>query len=222
MCIEKYLVQKIKTVTFSQNLHIDTEGRTDVRATDHFAPRSDRKIMEFEEICRENYARIYNYILAKTGKKETAEDITQDVFLIALRKGDAFLHHEKPVAFLYVTARNLVLEYYKKTKEAPMKAELLEEANILSYEKSTFGRDTFEELCRLHSAAIDEDEYRKQVLQKLKPKELDLYRKYYIDKKPMKIIAREYQTSETALRMKYVRIRKKVQRIADSLRLDDF
>ena len=72
--------------------------------------------MEFEEICRENYARIYNYILAKTGKKEAAEDIAQDVFLIALRKGDAFLHHEKPVAFLYVTARNLILEYYKKTK----------------------------------------------------------------------------------------------------------
>lgn len=30
--------------------------------------------MEFEEICRENYARIYNYILAKTGEKETAEN----------------------------------------------------------------------------------------------------------------------------------------------------
>ena len=30
--------------------------------------------MSFEKICRGNYARIYNYILAKTGKKEAAED----------------------------------------------------------------------------------------------------------------------------------------------------
>lgn len=30
--------------------------------------------MQFEEICRENYARIYNYILAKTGEKEAAEE----------------------------------------------------------------------------------------------------------------------------------------------------
>ena len=178
--------------------------------------------MEFEEICRENYARIYNYILAKTGKKEAAEAIAQDVFLIALRKGDAFLHHEKPVAFLYVTARNLILEYYKKTKETPMKAELLVEAGRLSYEKSAFGKDAFEELCRLHSAAVNEEDYRIQILRKLKPKERDLYQKYYLDKKLMKTIAQEFHMSETAMRMKYVRLRRKVQRIAAGLKLDEF
>lgn len=178
--------------------------------------------MQFEEICRENYARIYNYILAKTGKNETAEDITQDVFLIAFRKGNSFLHHENPTAFLYVTARNLVLEYYKKAKEVPVKSEILEGTNPVSFERNAFGRDAFEELCQLRSAAVDEEYYRGQVLQKLKPKECDLYRKYYIDKKPMKIIAREFRISETALRMKYMRIRKKVLKIAASLKLDEF
>ena len=149
--------------------------------------------MEFEEICRENYARIYNYILAKTGKKEAAEDIAQDVFLIALRKGDAFLHHEKLV-----------------------------EAGRLSYEKSAFGKDAFEELCRLHSAAVNEEDYRIQILRKLKPKERDLYQKYYLDKKLMKTIAQEFHMSETAMRMKYVRLRRKVQRIAAGLKLDEF
>ncbi len=173
--------------------------------------------MRFEEICRENYARIYNYILAKTANRETAEDITQDVFLIAFQKGDLFLSHEKPVAFLYVTARNLVLEYYKRTKEAPAREAPLDESNI-----AVFGRDAFEELCLQKSGTVNEEYYRKQILQKLKPRERDLYRKYYIDKKTMKMIAEEFHMSETAVRMKYMRIRKKVQRIAAGLKLDEF
>ena len=170
--------------------------------------------MPFEEICRENYARIYNYILAKTGKKEAAEDITQDVFLIAFQKGDKFLCHEKPIAFLYTTAKNLVLEYYKKSRT--------NEVELLESEQAAFEKDAYEELCSMKSGSINEADYRKQVLQKLKPKELDLYRKYYIDKKPMSVIAKELQMSETAIRMKYVRIRKKVRKIVADLRLDDF
>ena len=177
----------------------------------------NEKIMQFEEICRENYARIYNYILAKTANKETAEDITQDVFMIAFQKGNLFLSHEKPVAFLYVTARNLILEYYKKTKESPAGNAPLDESKITAFE-----RDVFEELCLQKSDMVDEENYRQQGLQKLKPKERDLYRKYYIDQKPMKAIAEEYHISETAVRMKYVRIRKKVQKIAADLKLDEF
>lgn len=198
------------------------EGKTDDKAPDHFCAVSKQKAMQFEDICRENYARIYNYILAKTGEKETAEDITQDVFLIALRRGDSFLHHEKPAAFLYVTARNLVLEYYKKTKETPLRDAALDDTHRIASAQSASGRDPFEELCLLQSASVNEEYYRKQVLGQLKPKERDLYRKYYIEKKPMKLIAREFRISETALRMKYVRIRKKVKKIAAGLRLDEF
>ena len=95
--------------------------------------------MQFEEICRDNYARIHNYILAKTGNREAAEDITQDVFFIAWQKGETFLSHEKPIAFLYATAANLVLEYYKKTGKAAARETKFEDAKAVSS-----GRDTFE------------------------------------------------------------------------------
>lgn len=173
--------------------------------------------MNFEEICLENYARIYNYILAKTANRETAEDLTQDVFLIAFQKGEAFLSHEKPVAFLYATARNLVLDHFKKAREVPAREAPLEDFEVLPP-----CRDAFEELCLQKSDSVNAEDYRKQVLRKLKPKERDFYRKYYVDKKPMKQIAREFQTSEAAVRMKYMRIRRKVQRIAAELKLDEF
>ena len=178
--------------------------------------------MQFEEICRENYAGIYNYILAKTGNREAAEDITQDVFLIAFQKGSAFLSHEKPVAFLYATAKNLVLEYYKSSKYMLAKTTGFEEADITAFEKNIFEKDAYEELCCQKSGSINEALYQKQVLLKLKPKERELYRKYYVDKKPMKAIAKELRMSEPAVRMKYMRIRKKVQKIVAGLKLDDF
>ena len=112
--------------------------------------------MPFEEICRENYARIYNYILAKTGKKEAAEDITQDVFLIAFQKGDKFLCHEKPIAFLYTTAKNLVLEYYKKSRT--------NEVELLESEQAAFEKDAYEELCSMKSGNINEADYRNKKL----------------------------------------------------------
>ena len=170
--------------------------------------------MQFEEICKENYARIYNYILARTGKREAAEDITQDVFLIAFQKGEAFLRHEKPVAFLYTTARNLVLEYYKKDKSNETE---LDEAQI-----TIFGKDAYEELCLRKSDSVNEGSYQKQVFQKLQPEEWKLYRKYYIEKQSMKAIARELRMSEPAIRMKYMRIRRKVRKIVADLKLDEF
>lgn len=70
----------------------------------------------FEILCRENYARIYNYIYAMTKDAFLSEDLVQDVFLIAYRKGEAFLQHEKPEAFLYRTAKNKVLEAMRQNQ----------------------------------------------------------------------------------------------------------
>lgn len=168
--------------------------------------------MQFEDICKENYAKIYNFILAKTGNKEAAEDITQDVFLIAYKKGKKFLKHEKPVAFLYVTAKNLVSQYFKQSAKY----------NLQDVEIESDSRDVFEEICKEKASSFDESLYQEQVLLELTESERSLYREHYVDKKPMKVIAKELGISEPAIRMKYVRIRKKVQNIVVQLKLDDF
>lgn len=170
--------------------------------------------MQLEKICRVNYARIYNYALARTGKKEAAEDITQNVFLIACQKGEAFLCHEKPVAFLYATARNLVLEYYKAARS--------EEVELDETKMTVYGRDAYEELCVQKSDSVNECCYQDQVVRKLQPEEQELYRKYYIDKRSMRSIARELEISEPAVRMKYMRIRRKIRKIVAGFKLDEF
>ena len=64
----------------------------------------------FKKICRQNYIRIYNYIYAMTREAFLAEDLTQEVFLIAWQKGEEFMKHEKPEAVLYKTAKIKVLD----------------------------------------------------------------------------------------------------------------
>lgn len=169
--------------------------------------------MQFEDICRENYPKIYNYILARTRSKETAEDITQEVFMIAYKKGNVFLSHENPVAFLYVSAKNLVFEHFRESaRKAP-----LEESDI----EDSKG-DVFEQICIYHARSIDERTYYDRVLNSLNKKERTLYEAYYLDKKPMKAIAWELHLSEAAVRMKYMRLRKKIKRIVSGLNLDAF
>ena len=65
----------------------------------------------FEKICETQYSRIFKYILGMTGNQEDAKDLTQEVFFIAYQKGKEFERHEKPEAFLYMTAKNLVFTY---------------------------------------------------------------------------------------------------------------
>ena len=169
--------------------------------------------MQFEEICKENYAKVYNYVLAKTGKKEAAEDITQEVFFIAYQEGDNFLKHEKPLAFLYVTAKNLLCDYFRKIKKVIPCETINQEID---------NRDIFERICSQKSENINENAYCEQVLQNLTPSERSLYQKYYIEKESMAQISRELGIKEPAVRMKYVRIRKKVRKLIASLQLDDF
>lgn len=169
--------------------------------------------MQFEDICKKDYPKIYNYILARTGNKETAEDITQEVFLIAYRKGTDFLSHPNPTAFLYMSAKNLLFDYFRKSARSVP----LEEREI----EDTKG-DVLEQIRINHSHSIDEDIYFDLVLGSLNEKERTLYELYYVLKKPMKIIAGELHLNETALRMKYVRLRKKVRRIVADLDLDAF
>lgn len=170
-------------------------------------------MQEFETICRENYGRIYNYVLGMLGNEEATQDIVQDTFLIAYAKGKEFLIHENKIGFLYKTARNLVMENIRREKkEQPLETEKI---NIKSM-------DAYEQMKREHYDKVDEMQYKEIVLSALNSKESILYEEYYVKKRKMKEIAADVGISETALRMKYVRLRMKIKKAVGELKLNDF
>jgi RNA polymerase sigma-70 factor (ECF subfamily) len=168
----------------------------------------------FEALCQANYGRIYKYIYAMTGRHDASEDLTQEVFTVAFQKGDGFLLHEKPAAFLYKTARNLTLTYLKRQQIAPL--ELLDES-IPSGEG-----DLYDQLEQKQSRLVDEDAWAGQVIAALSSDKRALYEKRYIAKQPIDDIAREYGISGPAARMRLMRLRQEIDGAVKKLRLDDF
>lgn len=84
------------------------------------AIRGDRDALE--ALVRRYYGKIYNYIFFRLQDKETAEDLTQDVF-VKLTKS---IHLYRPTAsfsaYLYRIAHNTLVDYYRisvQTDEIP-------------------------------------------------------------------------------------------------------
>ena len=72
------------------------------------------------QLYEENFDKIYRYVVLKIGERTEAEDITQQVFLNALKSISSFKYKGTPFsAWLYRIAHNQVVDYLrKKTKRA--------------------------------------------------------------------------------------------------------
>jgi RNA polymerase sigma-70 factor (ECF subfamily) len=72
--------------------------------------------------------KVFRYIWYRVGNRETAEDLTMDVFLRLLEHIPAFrLNHERPVssfsAWLFRIASNRVVDYYRRQGKGEMPVE---------------------------------------------------------------------------------------------------
>ena len=72
------------------------------------------------QIYEDNFDKIYRYIVLKIGERTEAEDMTQQVFLSAMKSISSFKYQGKPfAAWLYRIAHNQVVDYWrKKSKQA--------------------------------------------------------------------------------------------------------
>jgi len=72
------------------------------------------------QIYEENFDRIYRYISIKIGDRTEAEDMTQQVFLHAIKAISSYRHKGMPFAsWLYRIAHNQIVDYLrKKSKRA--------------------------------------------------------------------------------------------------------
>jgi RNA polymerase sigma-70 factor (ECF subfamily) len=77
------------------------------------------------QLYEENFDKIYRYIVLKIGDRTEAEDMTQQVFLNALKSISSFRWKGMPFsAWLFRIAHNQVVDYYrKKSKHATVPLE---------------------------------------------------------------------------------------------------
>ena len=83
------------------------------------------------QLYEENFDKIYRYIVLKIGDRTEAEDITQQVFLNALKSISSYKFKGMPFSsWLYRIAHNQVVDYLRKKKRRPVT--LLDESLVSS------------------------------------------------------------------------------------------
>lgn len=87
---------------------------------------------------------IYRFVFYKTGTEQVAEDITEDTFIRTWERLITYYDNKRSInnlrAWLYQTANNLVIDYYRKQKPVPL-LDKLTHSNEASPEEITEIKD---------------------------------------------------------------------------------
>src|SRR5688500_16786388 len=81
-------------------------------ATDKSAPETENTIVAR---LLGNHRRFLDFLTARVGKREDAEEILQEAFVRGLQKAGEIRDEESAVAWFYRLLRNSVIDHYRRT-----------------------------------------------------------------------------------------------------------
>jgi RNA polymerase sigma-70 factor (ECF subfamily) len=146
--------------------------------------RADMKI-------EEEYDKIFRYCYYRLPDRQTAEDMTQEVFLHFLNSG--YQEQGKEIRYLYTIARNLCIDESRKRKWQEIPSE---------YERSDEGVSSDELLEKLHI---------KKALMQLPEDDRELLVLRYVNEEPVSLICKELHISRFALYRRLTRIKRNLK-----------
>jgi len=153
------------------------------------------------KLYEELFPKAFGFFFTRTGKRETAEDLSQDMFVRLVEKIESFDEQRGAfTAWFWRMARNLLIDHYRLKHETPFS--LFEESEVEAMAVT---------------AMPDMDrrlEYRKiqHVLKTLSDDERELFELRYVADVSYKEIAAILDKSEGALRVASLRVREKVKK----------
>ena len=155
---------------------------------------------QFSEIYDKYIESIYRFVFIKTNSQFIAEDITSEIFTRywqSLQKNNEILNER---AFLYKTARNAVIDYYRKKGRTP---------NLVSTELSDEIPDN-DNIIKTVELSHEIGTIQKAISQ-LKDEYQNVVIWHYLDDLPISEIAKTIGKSEPAVRMLLSRALKEVK-----------
>jgi RNA polymerase sigma factor (sigma-70 family) len=81
--------------------------------------RGDRVATTPAELFERHHVAIYRYLLRMTGSRETAEELTQDVFVRVLKGLEQYEERDRERAWLFRIARNLRCDLARRSLRQP-------------------------------------------------------------------------------------------------------
>lgn len=145
----------------------------------------------FDKLYLENYSELFKYAYRMTYESNLAEEIVQDAFTEAYKKIELLNKHENPIGWLYVTVKNITKAHLR---------EFIKIKKLISLEDNEI-------------ATYDEDRAELLLLNYLTVEETKIIMKFYIEKKSLDEISKEYGISISACKMRLKRARDKFKEI---------
>jgi RNA polymerase sigma-70 factor (ECF subfamily) len=144
--------------------------------------------------------KVYGFLFTRTGKRETAEDLSQDIFLKLVEKVESFDEGRgRFTVWFWQMVRHILVDYYREKKETPF---------------SSFEEDTVASFA-IEVAPNIEEKFRYQEVRKflgtLSGDERELFELRYVAELPYKEIAKLLNKSEGSLRVAALRVKEKIK-----------
>ena len=160
---------------------------------------------QLDEIVNENYDRIFKYIMAKCGRKEDAEDLTQDTFLLLIKRSNK-LSDDNISAWLYSVADKILKSYFRK-KTADLSFLSDEDINNIPANdkiESEMGDEEFEKLL---------NDVQRKIYDALSVEEKIIFIERYVKKQPVSVITNILDVSPDTVYVQSYNIKKKAKKI---------
>ncbi len=158
----------------------------------------------FTEICSKYYKDVFKYLVFTLKNEDRANDVLQDTFVTIYKNIKKVYVHPNQVGYVFKTAQNIA-KNYKKELYKKLSREVNIDEGIIEL------RDYNSDIEKTMDSDINEYDYITDIIESLNDEEIKLYNMYYVENKPMKDIAIALNIEYTALRMKYVRLRRKIK-----------
>lgn len=161
--------------------------------------KGDRKAAGrlFEDL----FPKAYGFFMTRVSHRETAEDLTQDIFLKLAGKIDGFDESRGGfTVWFWQMARNMLIDFYRSRKETPF---------------SSMSDDVVEGLSVGNMPNVDDKlqfEKIRNFLKTLSEEEQELFELRYVAEMPYRDLAHVVGKTEGALRVAMLRMKEKIKR----------
>ena len=145
---------------------------------------------------------VYSICFSVLKVKEEAEEATQDTFLKVIKASSSYVKKGKLTTWIYPIAYRTSLDYLKRRKN--LKYDVYDEKTMAKFSSSD---ETLLEDKRAKSIF--------QALDSIDPKDAGLIRMFYLDQLSIKELANHLEQSESNIKVRLHRARKKVMTILE-------
>ena len=161
-----------------------------------------------KEIAEAYYEDILKFCSSQLNNEEDARDITQEVFLLFQKKFRE-LNDTNIKAWLLNVAQKKIFEKFREIKKNTK--------NISLNENTDFSKDAsfvkqIDDFIYISDEEIEKEKFK--IIEKLTPKERELFKMIYIERLKYVEIAERMGTTENAIAIRAVRLKQKIKKMA--------